>query len=370
RPRGSRAPARRVAARGEHPAAEPGHGRDPRRAAGPGARPAAPAAGAGRVGRAQDPGRRRRPGPRAARRGRVLDAAGDDRPAGHAPPPPGPGRDRHQDRARGCPPPLRPGRAQYPAGAPCRDAGAGPGRPGAALLPAAEPRGARARGRGLAHGAGPSAPGPLAPRCRGLLHPAPGLRPRGAAPGLRLGGPAWRPRGRVRPDPGRAGSRPRRGRGMTAEAPPAIDLAGLLRRLHLPTVRRLYPDLAARAEAEGMAYRDFLALLLAEEVAHRAQTRIPRGVRRARFPVLKTIDEDDFTCQTSLRLSLLGSALSPEFVTPGQGLMFGGPPGTGKTHLVGAIASRAIQNGFDARFTTAADLIDHLSGAAREGKRR
>src|SRR5581483_10572185 len=44
-----------VAARGEHPAAEPGHGRDPRRAAGPGARPAAPAAGAGRVGRAQDP---------------------------------------------------------------------------------------------------------------------------------------------------------------------------------------------------------------------------------------------------------------------------------------------------------------------------
>ncbi len=157
---------------------------------------------------------------------------------------------------------------------------------------------------------------------------------------------------------------------MTAEAPPAIDLAGLLRRLHLPTVRRLYPDLAARAEAEGMAYRDFLALLLAEEVAHRAQTRIPRGVRRARFPVLKTIDEDDFTCQTSLRLSLLGSALSPEFVTPGQGLMFGGPPGTGKTHLVGAIASRAIQNGFDARFTTAADLIDHLSGAAREGKRR
>ncbi len=119
-----------------------------------------------------------------------------------------------------------------------------------------------------------------------------------------------------------------------------------------------------------MAYRDFLALLLAEEVAHRAQTRIQRGVRRARFPVLKTIDEDDFTFQTSLRLSLLGSALSPEFVTPGQGLMFGGPPGTGKTHLVGAIASRAIQNGCDARFTTAADLIDHLSGAAREGKRR
>jgi len=91
-------------------------------------------------------------------------------------------------------------------------------------------------------------------------------------------------------------------------------------------VRRLYPDLAARAEAEGMAYRDFLALLIAEEVAHRAQTRIQRCVRRARFPFLKTIDEYDFTFQTGLRLSLLGSALSPEFVTQGHGLIFGGPP--------------------------------------------
>ena len=38
---------------------------------------------------------------------------------------------------------------------------------------------------------------------------------------------------------------------MTAVPAPAIDLDGLLRRLHLPTVRRLYPDLAQRAEAEG-----------------------------------------------------------------------------------------------------------------------
>ena len=157
---------------------------------------------------------------------------------------------------------------------------------------------------------------------------------------------------------------------MTALAPPAIDLDGLLRRLHLPTVRRLYPELAARAEAEGMAYRDFLALLVAEEVAHRAQTRIQRCVRRARFPFLKTIDEYDVTFQMGVRLSLLGSALSPEFVTQGQGLILGGPPGTGKTHLVVAIAYRAIQNGFDALFTTAAELIDHLSGAAREGKLR
>ncbi len=77
---------------------------------------------------------------------------------------------------------------------------------------------------------------------------------------------------------------------MTATAP-AIDVDALLRRLHLPTVRRLYPDLAQRAEQDGLGYRDFLALLMAEEVAHRTQTRIQRCVRRAHFPFLKTIDE-------------------------------------------------------------------------------
>jgi DNA replication protein DnaC len=156
---------------------------------------------------------------------------------------------------------------------------------------------------------------------------------------------------------------------MTAMAP-AIDLDALLRRLHLPTVRRLYPELGQRAEPEGLSYRDFLAVLMAEEVAHRAQTRIQRCVRRAHFPFLKTIEEFDFTFQSSVRLALLGSVLGPELVTHGHCLIASGPSGTGKTHLAVAIAYRAIQNGFDARFTTATALIDDLSVATRKGTLR
>lgn len=150
--------------------------------------------------------------------------------------------------------------------------------------------------------------------------------------------------------------------------PSSVDLDGLLRRLHLPTVRRLYPELQERAEAEGMSYRDYLAVLVAEEVAHRAQTRIQRATRKARFPFLRTIDEFDFTFQTSVRLGLLGSYLGPELVTEGRNLILIGKPGTGKTHLAVAIAYRAIQNGYDARFTAAADLIDRLAAATRQGQ--
>jgi len=45
-----------------------------------------------------------------------------------------------------------------------------------------------------------------------------------------------------------------------------------------------------------------------------------------------------------------------------------GKPGRGKTHLAMAIAYRAIQNGFEALFVTAAELIDELSAAFRHGR--
>jgi DNA replication protein DnaC len=154
--------------------------------------------------------------------------------------------------------------------------------------------------------------------------------------------------------------------GPPAAAP--IDLDGLLRRLHLPTIARLYPELQTRAEADDLTYRDFLALLVAEEVAHRTQTRIQRATRQARFPFLRTIEEFDFTFQTSVRLALLGTYLGPELVSQGRNLILAGKPGTGKTHLAVAIAYRAIQNGYEAGFTTAAQLIDHLAAATREGR--
>ena len=146
------------------------------------------------------------------------------------------------------------------------------------------------------------------------------------------------------------------------------QLDAMLKRLHLANTRRAWRDLAGRAEQHTWTYRDFLALLIAEEIAHRQQTRLGRVARWARFPFLKTIDDFDFTYQSVVRLSLLGSALSPDFVTEGRSVILTGKPGRGKTHLAVAIAYRAIQNGFDARFVTAAELIDDLSAAFRSGR--
>ncbi len=147
-----------------------------------------------------------------------------------------------------------------------------------------------------------------------------------------------------------------------------LPMDDLLKRLHLANARRVWPQLVQHAEKEEWPYQKFLATLVAEEVAHRQQTRLGRVTRTAKFPFLKTIDEFDFTLQSALRLNMLGSYLSADFVTEGRSLILMGKPGRGKTHLAIALAYRAIQNGFDALFTTAAALIEDLTNASREGK--
>jgi len=160
------------------------------------------------------------------------------------------------------------------------------------------------------------------------------------------------------------------GGGVVSQENIDVDLESLLRRLHLPTIRRLLPSYCEQAAAEGWTHRDFLGRLVAEEVANRNNTRIQKAARRARFPSLKTIEEFDFTYQTSLKRQKLGPYLDPDFVGQGRNLILVGPSGTGKTHLCCAIGYKAIQYGHDARFVRACDLIDELASAGKQGRLR
>src|SRR4029453_842264 len=76
------------------------------------------------------------------------------------------------------------------------------------------------------------------------------------------------------------------------------------------------------------------------------------GAPRA-VSVSENDDDFNFTCQSTVRLSLLGSALAPDFVTEGRCPILGGKPRRGNPPLAVAIPYRAIQNGFDALFVTA-----------------
>ena len=93
------------------------------------------------------------------------------------------------------------------------------------------------------------------------------------------------------------------------------QLESLFRRLNLAHTRRIYQDLADRAEKENWSYRDFLALLLAEEVAHRKQTRLQRCIRPT-FPFSRPLTSSTLVCrQPSVSLCSVptwGRILSPK----------------------------------------------------------
>jgi DNA replication protein DnaC len=134
----------------------------------------------------------------------------------------------------------------------------------------------------------------------------------------------------------------------------------LLKRLGLSTIQRVLAELIPVAEREEWSYAQFLERLLSEEVAHRTESRVASQMARAKFPFHATIETFDFTFRSDLKRQMLGRFLGPELVSDHRCLILEGPPGTGKTHLCISIAYKAIQNGFAARFTTAAALINEL----------
>jgi DNA replication protein DnaC len=149
--------------------------------------------------------------------------------------------------------------------------------------------------------------------------------------------------------------------------PATCDLPALLKRLSLPTVRRLLDDSERQAIDRQLGHREFLSQLIVAEVLNRDQTRVQRLTRAARFPYLKTIDDFVFAPKGGIRRDLIAPYLAPDFAASGRNLVLSGKPGRGKTHLAIALAFAAIQHGADARFISAAHLFDDLAAARTKG---
>ncbi len=110
------------------------------------------------------------------------------------------------------------------------------------------------------------------------------------------------------------------------------ELAYLSRALKAPRVRAVSGRLAERAREESWAYEAYLAAVLAEEVSARDSHGGSARVKAARFPAVKTLDDFDFTVQTSVSRQTIAHLAQLDFLAEAQNVVFLGPPGTGKTH--------------------------------------
>jgi DNA replication protein DnaC len=134
--------------------------------------------------------------------------------------------------------------------------------------------------------------------------------------------------------------------------------------LKLPSVRRGYRPLAEQALREQLTPIDYLAALLDNEVADRAERRVRRRIADARFPQHKTIDAFSFTDAPAIPQAAIAQLATGEFIDRAESVILIGESGTGKTHLATAIGIAACERGRRVRFTTLAGLANELIEAA------
>ncbi|MBV6509826.1 MAG: hypothetical protein JJLCMIEE_02927 [Acidimicrobiales bacterium] len=137
--------------------------------------------------------------------------------------------------------------------------------------------------------------------------------------------------------------------------------------LKLSRSGEVFTSLAADAERNGHSHLEFLAALVAEEVAATRQRRLAARLRFAHFPYRRTIEDFDFEFQPSVDPKIISDLAELGFVEEGHPILFLGQPGCGKSHLAVALGIRAVEAGFRGYFTSATDMVRAIVAAYAEG---
>lgn len=141
----------------------------------------------------------------------------------------------------------------------------------------------------------------------------------------------------------------------------------LLAELRLPSMKAIWPKLAAQSDKEGWPAAKFLAALAENEVADRGRRRFERHLVEARLPAGKTLATFDFEATPMLsKAQIMALASGDVWLKTGANVLLFGPPGGGKSHLSAALGLALVENGWRVLFTRTTDLVQRLQVARRE----
>jgi DNA replication protein DnaC len=144
---------------------------------------------------------------------------------------------------------------------------------------------------------------------------------------------------------------------------PVLDT--ILEDLRLSTVKKNYARFSKEAIGDKKSHIDYLRALLACEQAHRIESRISKLISAAKFPVIKTLAEFDFTQVPTLNKPLILDLANGHFIDTKTNICLIGQTGTGKTHLATAIAYEACKKSYATLFFSAAKLVNQLIHAQK-----
>jgi DNA replication protein DnaC len=145
-------------------------------------------------------------------------------------------------------------------------------------------------------------------------------------------------------------------------------LEAQLQRLQLRHFKSHYQAAADKAAQQQRSHVDYLAQLVEGESALRENRSIERRVKNARFPVLKTLDDFQWSWPRKINRPQIQNLFRLAFIASHTNVVLIGNVGLGKTHLSIALGHAACLNGHTALFTTAVDIVNTLAAAQAAGR--
>ena len=130
---------------------------------------------------------------------------------------------------------------------------------------------------------------------------------------------------------------------MNTPINPMPELAPLLKQLRLSGLMDSLAQRNREAIEGKLAYTEFLALVVQDEVARRDQKKFASRVRRAGFRGEKTLEGFDFSKHPTLNQELIRDLATCRFIEEKVSLLIAGPCGTGKSHIAQALG--IVQSG-------------------------
>jgi len=144
---------------------------------------------------------------------------------------------------------------------------------------------------------------------------------------------------------------------------PMPALTPMLKEIRLSGILDSLEARNRQAIEDKLAYTDFLALLLQDEVARRSQKKLTVRIRRANFRNQKTLEDFDFAFNPLLNRALILDLATGRYLEEKVAVLIAGPTGTGKSHIAQALGHCAIRQGYDVLFTTQSKLLGLLQAA-------
>jgi DNA replication protein DnaC len=148
---------------------------------------------------------------------------------------------------------------------------------------------------------------------------------------------------------------------------PIPELAPQLKQLRLSGILDSLEARNRQAIDSKLAYTEFLAMLIGDEVARREQKKFSLRLRRATFRATKTLEQFDFERLPHLNRAQVHDLATGRYLAEHAPVLIVGPCGTGKSHLAQALGHCAVRQGVDVVFTSCAALTASLATARATG---